>query len=214
MTDAPHDEKDLHILHALRCIGTSTEARVTAASGIPAASTSRGLNQLSERGLVVLDPGPFGGWSLTDAGRSADDESLRRELDAMDARTAIRRHYEEFLGMNPTVLQVCSDWQMQTIGNTPVLNDHADVEYDRQVLGRLVRIDAAAQALVGSLADAVARFSVYQGRFSLAIDQVMAGNHEFVSDGLHSYHSVWFQLHEDLLTTLGISRDEERQSRG
>jgi hypothetical protein len=31
-----------------------------------------------------------------------------------------------------------------------------------------------------------------------------------VADTLDSYHTVWFQLHEDLLVTLGISREEER----
>ena len=39
----------------------------------------------------------------------------------------------------------------------------------------------------------------------------MAGNHAYLADGLESYHTVWFQLHEDLLTTLGISREEERR---
>jgi hypothetical protein len=29
---------------------------------------------------------------------------------------------------------------------------------------------------------------------------------EYVSDSTESYHAVWFQLHEDLLATLGIPR--------
>ncbi|CAN5866644.1 hypothetical protein BH23ACT4_BH23ACT4_11090 [soil metagenome] len=31
-----------------------------------------------------------------------------------------------------------------------------------------------------------------------------------MSENFDSYHTVWFQLHEDLLRTLGISRDDER----
>jgi hypothetical protein len=42
----------------------------------------------------------------------------------------------------------------------------------------------------------------------------MAGNHVYLADGLESYHTVWFQIHEDFLTTLGISREEERRSSG
>lgn len=42
----------------------------------------------------------------------------------------------------------------------------------------------------------------------------MAGNHSYLADGLESYHTVWFQLREDLLTALGISRDDERRDPG
>jgi hypothetical protein len=34
----------------------------------------------------------------------------------------------------------------------------------------------------------------------------VVGALDYVADNLESYHSVWFQLHEDLLATLGIPR--------
>jgi hypothetical protein len=33
-----------------------------------------------------------------------------------------------------------------------------------------------------------------------------SGALDYVTDSTASYHSVWFQLHEDLLVTLGIPR--------
>jgi hypothetical protein len=99
---------------------------------------------------------------------------------------------------------------MGKIGSAPTLNDHTDPDYDAKVLTRLIRIDSLAQDLLTELCAQLDRFAIYQRRLSTALDHTMAGSHSFVADNLDSYHTIWFQLHEDLLTTLGISRDEER----
>ena len=39
-----------------------------------------------------------------------------------------------------------------------------------------------------------------------ALTRAYAGALGYVADNMDSYHSVWFQLHEDLLATLGIPR--------
>ena len=180
-------------------------------SDLPEAEVDRCLAELAAENLAALDRGPFGGWSLTDSGRSTDDDSLRRQLDGSGAREHIRGCYERFLGLNANLLRVCSDWQMRTIGNTPTLNDHTDADYDASVLSRLIRIDAPAQDLLAEIVASLDRFDIYRRRLSNALEQAMAGSHSHVADSLDSYHMVWFQLHEDLLTTLGISRDEERE---
>ena len=76
-----------------------------------------------------------------------------------------------------------------------------------------MRIDDSAQRICGELANRLSRFGVYGFRLSSALERVLAGDSAFVTDSLESYHTVWFQLHEDLLVTLGISRDEERRDR-
>ena len=203
-----------NVLHTLRCVGVVGAARLATASGVATGDTQECLNQLADMGLAVLAPGPFGGWGITDAGRSADDDWLAGQLEVLETRERIERYYGQFLGLNPNLLQVCSDWQMRTIGNSPALNDHSDADYDAKVLTRLMRIDDSAQTLCGYLADTLDRFSLYQERMSSALSRALAGDPSYVADGLESYHTVWFQLHEDLLTTLGISRDEERRAAG
>lgn len=195
----------------LRCVGAAGVDRISAASRLARDEVDRCLHALRADGLASLDAGPFGGWSLTDAGRAADDEWLAQEVDAPGARTAVRNHYLQFLGLNPELLHVCSDWQMRSFGGSPSLNDHTDPDYDARVLSRLFRVDDTVQALLTDLAIVAPRFSVYGERLTSAVEEVMAGNHAFLADGLESYHTVWFQLHEDLLTTLGISREEERR---
>jgi hypothetical protein len=122
----------------------------------------------------------------------------------------VRSCYESFLGLNPTLLQICSAWQMRRVGNMPTLNDHSVPDYDAKVLSRLIRIDVSAQRLCSDLAIVLMRFALYGTRLTTALDRVLGGNPAYVADTLDSYHTVWFQLHEDLLVTLGISREEER----
>jgi hypothetical protein len=137
---------------------------------------------------------------------------LRAELDTADARDQTRSGYESFLKLNPVLLQICNDWQMRSLADTQILNDHTDTEYDARVLTRLMKVDEAVLEICADLASHLLRFGVYGSRFTSALDRVFAGDASFVSENLDSYHTVWFQLHEDLLASLGISRGDERGS--
>ncbi len=140
--------------------------RVADASGLDIGETVVRLRELSDRGLVKLDPGPFGGWGLTESGRVTDDEWVRDELELVDGRDQVQSCYESFLGLNPTLLQICSDWQMRRVGNMPELNDHTDPDYDAKVLSRLIRIDASAQRICSDLASLLTRFGLYGTRLT------------------------------------------------
>ena len=208
----PHrSDPDFIVLHTLRCIGFSGEERVADASGLGIGETEVRLSDLSDRGLVRLDPGPFGGWGLTESGRLTDKELVRNELDTVGGHDHVRSCYESFLGLNPTLLQICGDWQMQKLGNIPTLNDHTDPDYDAKVLSRLIRIDTSVQRVCSDLAGRLMRFDIYATRLTAALERALGGHTAYVTDSLDSYHTVWFQLHEDLLATLGISREDERR---
>lgn len=208
----PHrSDPDFLILHTLRCIGVSSEERVSTASGLSLDETVARLRGHADRQRVSLAPGPFGGWSLTEAGGETEQELAQAELQLADARDVATGCYERFLIINPRLLQICTDWQIRRFGTTQSPNDHTDPDYDNKVLSRLIRIDDKAQPICGDLASRLLRFGTYADRLSRALDRSLAGEFEYVSDNLESYHTVWFRLHEDLLITLGISREEERR---
>jgi hypothetical protein len=208
----PHrSDPDFIVLHTLRCIGVASEERIAGASGMEIAETLARLRHLSGRSLVSLDSGPFGGWSLTESGRTTGQETVREELVIAGGHQQVLDGYQAFLRLNPALLQICSDWQMQRVANTPILNDHTDLDYDAKVLSRLIRIDDAAQQVCSDLASRLMRFGLYRNRLSTAIERALAGDRAYVTDSFDSYHAVWFQLHEDLLVTLGISREDERR---
>jgi len=155
----PHrSDPDFIVLHTLRCIGVSSEERIAGASGMEIAETLARLRHLYDRGLVELDPGPFGGWSLTVNGLTTGQEMVREEVVMAGGHQQVLGGYQAFLRLNPALLQICSDWQMQRVGNSPILNNHTDPDYDAKVLSRLIRIDDAAQQVCSDLASHLMRF--------------------------------------------------------
>lgn len=116
--------------------------------------------------------------------------------------------YERFLALNVEFLRLCTDWQLKP-GNVP--NDHSDAAYDFKVLERLDRLDERAGRLVDALGKAVPRFSGYRPRLSEALDKISENRAWLASPRCDSYHTVWMQLHEDLLTAVGVNRADEQQ---
>lgn len=197
-------EPDLVVLHALRCIGAASAARLAEAVQQDTLDTESELIDLARAGLVSYLRGPFAGWAITEQGRAADARRIARELDDSGHREAVQSSFDSFLVLNPEVLDVCTAWQLRTPGGTP--NDHADGTYDARVLRRLHVLDRRAQALCDELTGSLARFEPYGNRLATALERAMAGDTGYVTDTTGSYHTVWFQLHEDLLVTLGTSR--------
>ena len=197
---------DLLVLHVLRCIGFASLDRIAEASGRSVDDVRDELIDLGAAGLAKLTPGDFGGWGLTDAGRAADAERIADELDTAGAREAVHNDFERFLVLNPKLLDICTAWQMRPVGGTTMPNDHSDPAYDGRVLDRLSDIDRRVQPIIADLSSELSRFGLYRSRLAGALDRVEAGDIAYVADNTSSYHTVWFQLHEDLLVTLGLSR--------
>jgi hypothetical protein len=206
MTSPQETGTDLLVLHALRCIGFAGLARVAAATGLPEADASSELIDLAVAGLVTHLAGDFGGWGLTEAGRAADAERIAAELRAAGTRAAVAAAYDDFLVLNPELLDLCTAWQTRSVNGVMTPNDHADPAYDARVLDRFTAFDQRAEVVCAALTVALPRFQRHRVRLADALARARSGALEYVADGTESYHTVWFQLHEDLLATLGIPR--------
>ena len=204
----PHrSEVDLIVLHGLRCCGASSLERLHAVvAPVVGGDVEDTLLALASQGMVTSGGGPFGGWSVTATGRDTDAERIAAELERAGARAEIQAAYGDFLPLNTRTLDLCGQWQVRSFSQPLVLNDHADPAYDAGVLARLAGVDAEAQEICARLAGRLQRFAHYGPRLDHALARAKAGERDMVSDSLDSYHSVWFQLHEDLLVTLGIPR--------
>jgi hypothetical protein len=78
------------------------------------------------------------------------------------------------------------------------------------VVGRLADLDSKVQPICADLGAALDRFGRYGARLADALERVRGGDHDwFTKPMIASYHTVWFELHEDLLATLGIERSQE-----
>jgi hypothetical protein len=194
------------VLHALRCVGGAGPVRVAAASGLAPDAAESELIDLAVAGLVTHDAGEFGGWSLTAAGRAADAERTAAELAAAGARAMATTAHDRFLVLNPELLDVCTAWQVRRVDGVVVANRHDDPAHDARVLDRLADVAGRADALLADLAAALPRFDRYRVRLDEALAKARSGRTEYVTDDFEAFHTVWFQLHEDLLATLGIPR--------
>jgi hypothetical protein len=200
---------DLTVLHSLRCLGFVTTPAVVAATGLDESTVESELIDLARAGLVTHTPGHFGGWGLSDAGRDADAVRIAAELDRAGARSAVTAAYEVFIRLNPELLDLCTAWQLRTgggAGSTMTANDHSDPAYDARVLDLFTELDRRVGPVCADLSAVLARFGCYQGRLSGALARARAGERDYLTDHPASYHAVWFQLHEDLLATLGRPR--------
>jgi hypothetical protein len=197
---------DLLVLHTLRCLGFTDLDRVADAGGLTPSDTESRLIDLAVAGLVTRTSGPFGGWGLTEAGKAEDARLVAAERDAAGARDAVTAAFETFLVLNPELLDLCTAWHMRPADGVTGINDHTDTAYDARVLARFVDLDQRAAAVCARLTAALPRFGRYRGRLTTALDLARAGRLEHLADTTTSYHNVWFQLHEDLLVTLGIPR--------
>ncbi|GAA2999869.1 transcriptional regulator [Streptosporangium longisporum] len=207
MPNPPHvTSVDLLTLHALRCLGFVDLFRVSEATGLSESDVESELIDLAVAGLVTRTPGDFGGWGLTEAGRAADTERIAAELDAAGTRATVSRVYDDFLVLNPELLDLCTAWQMRSADGAVTLNEHDDPAYDARVLNLLGDLDRRAEIACADLYATMLRFRRYRTRLADALARARAGEPRYVTDDLASYHNVWFQLHEDLLVTLGIPR--------
>ncbi|MEW1615605.1 MULTISPECIES: transcriptional regulator [unclassified Streptomyces] len=197
---------DLLVLHTLRCIGFSGLSGVAKASGLPESDVESELIDLAVAGLVTHASGDFGGWGLSEEGRAADAERIAEELAAAGARERVTAVFDQFLVLNPELLDLCTAWQTRTADGTMTMNDHSDRAYDAKVLDRFTEFHQRAEPLCAELSGVLLRFRRYPVRLADALTRARTGSLEYVTDSTSSYHTVWFQLHEDLLATLGLPR--------
>jgi hypothetical protein len=184
------------VLHTLRCIGFADLDRIAAVSGLPVDETESYLIDLAVDGLVQRTPPPFASWGLTEAGKAEDARRITAELDAAGTRAAVTGAYERFLVLNPELLDLCA----------AALDAPGDPALSARVLDRFADLDLRAGPVCDDLAAALPRFNRYRVRLDDALGRAKSGEWDQLATTMDSYHGVWFQLHEDLLATLGIPR--------
>jgi DNA-binding PadR family transcriptional regulator len=206
---APSDTRML-VLHGLRLKGFAAAAAVMDAVGLVEDDAKPELDRLVEAGFASYRDGRLSGYSLTPAGREEHARLLAAELEATGRQPAVDDAYRRFLGINQDLLGICTAWQLREVDGESVINDHSDPEHDAGVIASLEALHAKVTPICADLGAALDRFAAYGSRLTNALERVRAGDVDwFTKPMLPSYHTVWFELHEDLLATLGIERSSE-----
>jgi hypothetical protein len=204
---------ELLTLHGVRLLGMAQASQVASRFGLD-------RDEVEE---LLLDAEAFGqvsrasfadltGWGLTDRGRAEDDRRLAAELDEAGAREVVTEAHATFARLNARFLDATTRWQIRpTPWDRMAANEHDDWSWDERVLDDLRSLGRRLQPLGDTLAGALDRFAGYPDRYAAALARVDGGERRYVDEPrIDSCHTVWFELHEDLLGTLGLERGGDR----
>lgn len=193
------------LLQTLRLKGRASAEAIAAALNEDPVSVAAGLGELAGAGCAEL--GPREAYKLTPAGRDALGAQLGVERAGVDT-SQVRVHYDAFCRHNETFKEVMTAWQLKD-PSTP--NDHTDAAYDDGVVARLGEIHQAVVPVIEAAVAPVPRLgAAYPRRLETAWRVVAGGDRSWIAKPLaDSYHTVWFELHEELIGLAGLTRAGE-----
>jgi hypothetical protein len=189
---------ELAVLQAIRLKGRVSRDNLAATLG---EDVGLAVDGLVEAGLLADGPT----LRISPDGRARLDELLASERQQADA-AAVLAAYTEFRSVNPEFKTLVTDWQLR--GGQP--NTHDDADYEASVLARLDEVHQRVTPIVDAAAAELPRLGRYAAKLQTALDRVRAGETMWLSRPLiDSYHTVWFELHEELILAAGMTRDAE-----
>ena len=146
---------------------------------------------------------------LTAEGKLAALDSFEAERERWGSDNADGA-LDAFLPFDHRMKDLVTAWQVREIGGESVLNDHSDADYDAKVLDDLAALHEESAGWLGTLSPRLGRLDAYRVRLDRALALARAGDRRFVaSPRVESYHTVWFELHEDLIRLSGRKRATE-----
>jgi len=193
---------ELAILTAVRMKGRVDAAGVAACAGIDEATATDALSDLITRELVSGGPQ----YRITKDGKEALAGLVAKEREGID-QAALSAAYHDFDAVNTGLKAAVTAWQIREDGSP---NDHTDAAYDAGVFDRIHQVHEQFSPVLNRTIEIVPRLAQYRVRFENALNRIDAGEAAYVARPiLDSYHTVWFEYHEELIGLLGLSRAEE-----
>jgi hypothetical protein len=195
---------ELIVLQAIRLKGRVREPDVIATVGGDPDSVASTLAKLISEGLVSEGKTV----RISPAGRARLNDLLAQERSAVD-QDALAAIYDEFRSANNEFKALISDWQIKN--GEP--NSHDDADYDAAVLARLDDVHRTVKPIISSAATYLDRLNAYGDKFESALAKVRAGDTSWLARPIvDSYHTVWFELHQEFIEASGLTREEEARA--
>ncbi|MCB1746480.1 MAG: hypothetical protein H6977_02520 [Gammaproteobacteria bacterium] len=206
-TPPPASSGDIGFLavHGLAVKKSGSAAEVAALMGADVAAIEQALDAAVAAGHAVAGAGKH---VVSPAGRAWLDAAYPVVCAAYRAEPGFAEAYERFEVVNRQLLALMTRWQSRDIGGATVANDHADRAYDARVIDELGALHERAEPILQRFGDFEARLAVYFELLDAAYDRVLDGDGDYMSGvRVPSYHTLWFEMHEDLLRLLGRTRE-------
>jgi hypothetical protein len=189
---------ELAVLQAVRLKGRVSRDDLAATLGGDFVDV---VDRLVGSGLLL--DGPM--MRLSPEGRGRLEGLLADERSHVDT-AAVLAAYGEFRSVNAEFKALVTDWQLKD--GQP--NTHEDTGYDAAVLARLDDVHRRVTPTIAVAATQLPRLSRYSVKLQTALDNIHAGETMWLARPLiDSYHTVWFELHEELILAAGRTRETD-----
>ena len=189
---------ELTVLQAVRLKGRVSRDDLAATLGGDFVDV---VDRLVGSGLLLDGPT----MRLSPEGRARLEGLLADERSHVDT-AAVLTAYGEFRSVNAEFKALVTDWQLKD--GQP--NTHKDVGYDAAVLARLDDVHRRVTPTIDAVATQLPRLSRYSVKLQTALDNIHAGETTWLARPLiDSYHTVWFELHEELILAAGLTRETD-----
>ncbi len=148
------------------------------------------------------------GFRLSPEGRIVADAAWAEERAAADPE-ALEAVHAIFAEINSPFKALVADWQLRN--GSP--NDHSDAAYDAAILTRLRTVHVRLGECLVLASAQVIRLNRYAPAFSAALAKLELGEIRWMAAPIiDSYHTLWFELHEELIRLTGRTRATEAAS--
>ncbi|MDT5170911.1 MAG: hypothetical protein QOD02_4248 [Mycobacterium sp.] len=195
---------ELKVLQAVRLKGRVTLDALSATVDEDADAVTTELGRLTLGGQLTGDKL----LKMTDEGRARLGELLADERADIDGDVLAAAH-DDFRRVNTTFKALVSDWQLRD--GQP--NTHEDLDYDAGVLGRLPDVHTQVLSILDRVVVEVPRLVVYRRKLDEALAKINDGETSWLTRPIiDSYHTVWFELHEELIGAAGLTRADEAEA--
>lgn len=198
---------DLHrVMHGVAIRKHGDAAAIAGLTDLPLAQVQGVLAMAVAGGRVSEIDGKY---LLSACGQMMLAGEYSRFNDGLRGNAEFVAACQRFELINKELKQLITDWQTLEVGGKRVPNDHSNQDYDERVIGRLGSLHERFEPILHTLCAGETRLKIYRNKLAVALEKTEDGDVAWVSDAkLDSYHTVWFELHEDLLRILGHEREE------
>lgn len=194
------------VMHGLAIKKHATPEDVAGVLGLDPETVRETLVKLVAAKRVVEAQGRY---LLAPAARMLLDADYSRFYQDVRASADFQAGYAGFERLNVALKQLITDWQTIPVRGERVPNDHSDKAYDAKIIDRLGDLHERAEPVLEKLATVLPRMRIYLDKLGAALEKAERGAIGWVSDAkIESYHTVWFEMHEDLLRLMQRERSE------
>ncbi|TDK45705.1 hypothetical protein [Antarcticimicrobium luteum] len=193
-------------LHGLAIKKHGSAAEVARITGLSEEAVETHLSAAVTSGRAMKSGEKY---MLTPTAQIALKSAYSRDFADERADAAFQATYDDFERINEQLKSLITEWQTIEVGGQSMPNDHSDPDHDARIIDRLGDLHERAEPILDRLAAGLPRLSVWKDLLLTALEKAEDGDVEWVSDAkCMSYHTAWFEMHEDLIRVLGRERLE------